>query len=99
MFLLIGGEGEENPGWLQAGALHDYAKQFGGLSDFDEMYQGELEGGRNSLKHRIKYSTVKVGPCLLHSCCWLCFLFSWYMQANWFHKKFSLLPILTDLCK
>ena len=41
MFLLIGGEGEENPGWLQAGALHDYAKKFGGFSDFDEMYQGE----------------------------------------------------------
>ena len=31
VFLLIGGEGEESPGWLQAGALHDYAKQFGGL--------------------------------------------------------------------
>ena len=30
VFILIGGEGEENPGWLQAGALHDYAQQFKG---------------------------------------------------------------------
>ena len=30
IFILIGGEGEENPGWLNAGALHDYAKQFNG---------------------------------------------------------------------
>ena len=30
MFLLIGGEGEETPGWLRAGALSDYAQQFNG---------------------------------------------------------------------
>ena len=50
--MLIGGEGEENPGWLQAGALHDYAKQFGGLSDFDFLDQGEVEGGRSWLQHK-----------------------------------------------
>ena len=30
VFLLIGGEGEESPGWLRAGALSDYAQQFNG---------------------------------------------------------------------
>ena len=30
VFLLIGGEGAESPGWLEAGALHDYALQYGG---------------------------------------------------------------------
>ena len=30
VFLLVGGEGPESPGWLQAGALHDYAQQFSG---------------------------------------------------------------------
>ena len=30
VFILIGGEGEENPNWLNAGALHEYAKQFNG---------------------------------------------------------------------
>ena len=41
VFLLIGGEGEESPGWLQAGALRDYAQQFGGLhpsSDTSEAF-------------------------------------------------------------
>ena len=54
VFLLIGGEGEENPGWLQAGALHDYANQFGGLRDFDFLDQGEVEGGRKWLQHKIE---------------------------------------------
>ena len=30
VFLLIGGEGAESPGWLEAGALHDYALQYSG---------------------------------------------------------------------
>ena len=30
VFILIGGEGAESPGWLQAGALHDFALQYSG---------------------------------------------------------------------
>jgi len=29
VFIMIGGEGEENPAWLKAGALAEYAKQYG----------------------------------------------------------------------
>ena len=35
VFLLIGGEGEETPGWLRAGALSDYAQQFNGRQSSD----------------------------------------------------------------
>jgi len=42
IFILIGGEGEENPGWLNAGALHDYAKQFNGaMFILEHRYYGQ----------------------------------------------------------
>ena len=45
MFLLIGGEGEETPGWLRAGALSDYAQQFNGRqSSVESLYSPGVEG-------------------------------------------------------
>lgn len=42
IFIMIGGEGEENPGWLTAGALHDYAKQFqGAMFILEHRYYGQ----------------------------------------------------------
>ena len=44
VFLLIGGEGEETPGWLRAGALSDYAQQFNGRqSSVESLYSRGLK--------------------------------------------------------
>ena len=39
---MIGGEGQENPGWLKAGSLHDYAKEFqGAMFILEHRYYGQ----------------------------------------------------------
>jgi len=48
IFILIGGEGEENPGWLNAGSLHDYAKEFqGAMFILEHRYYGQSKPVEN----------------------------------------------------